>query len=121
MDNIIKKEVINITRLGWKRIISISGDIIRHLTVPDHDVGYHGVAQRVDAVGDHSLKQLAQLEERGGDGGAHLKVDWNVERSTFVVFCLKFSGGMTQRIVLNDKFTSSIQILNNKSSHLPNF
>ena len=57
-------------------------------------MGYHGVAQRVDAVGDHPLKQLAQLEERGGDGGTHLKVENKVEISTFVVFCLKFSGGM---------------------------
>ncbi len=54
-------------------------------------MSYHGVAQRVDAVGDHSLKQLAQLEERGGDGGAHLKE----ESREVVVFCLKFASGMT--------------------------
>ena len=71
--------------------------VIRHLTVPDHDVGYHRVAERVDTVGDHSLKQLAQLEERGGDGSAHLGVESRVEveRSTVVVFCLKYSSGIT--------------------------
>ena len=46
--------------------------------MPDHDVGYHGVTQRVHAVRDHSLQQLAQLEERGGDGGANLAAENNI-------------------------------------------
>ena len=43
--------------------------------MPDHDVGDDGVTQRVHAVRDHSLQQLAQLEESWGDTGADLQAE----------------------------------------------